>query len=86
MLKRNEKYLGGYAEYPFFFKGFLVFGIVLIAAVFFYYTQTLISQIKENSQRVLATYAKLWQLAASAPASGAEIDVIFEEIIQKSDC
>ncbi len=85
MLKRNEKYLGGYAEYPLFFKGFLVFGIVLIAGVFFYYTQTLISQIKENSQRVLTTYAKLWQLAASAPASGAEIDVIFEEVIQKSD-
>ncbi|KPK77342.1 MAG: hypothetical protein AMJ89_02555 [candidate division Zixibacteria bacterium SM23_73] len=85
MPKRNKKYLGGYAEYPLFFKGFLIVGMVLIAAVFFYYTQTLISQIKENSRRVLTTYAKLWQLAASAPASGQEIDVIFEEIIQKSD-
>jgi signal transduction histidine kinase len=85
MPKRKEKYLGGYVEHPLFFKGFLVFGMVLIAAVFFYYTQTLISQIKENSRRVLTTYAKLWQLAASAPTSGQEIDVIFEEIIQKSD-
>jgi signal transduction histidine kinase len=83
--KRNGKYLGGVAEYPLFFRGFLIFGIVLIAAVFFYYTQTLISQIKENSRRVMNTYARLWQLAASAPATGAEIDVIFEEIIQKSD-
>ncbi len=85
MPKRNEKYPGRGAEYPLFFRGFLIFGIVLIAAVFFYYTQTLISQIKENSRRVMNTYARLWQLAASAPATGAEIDVIFEEIIQKSD-
>ena len=85
MPKRNKKYLGGYTEHPLFFKGFLIFGLILIAAVSFYYTQTLISQIKENSQRVLTTYARLWQLAASAPASGQEIDVIFEEIIQKSD-
>ena len=85
MAKRKEKYLGSYHEWPLFFKGFLVFGVVLIAAVFFYYTQTLISQIKENSRQVMTTYARLWQLAASAPTSGAEIDVIFEEIIQKSD-
>ncbi|MGB2981061.1 MAG: HAMP domain-containing sensor histidine kinase, partial [Candidatus Zixiibacteriota bacterium] len=52
---------------------------------FFFYTQTLISQIKENSRQVMNTYARLWQMAASAPTSGAEIDVIFEEIIQKSD-
>ena len=85
MAKRSKKYLGGYTEWPLFFKGFLVFGILLIAGVFFFYTQTLISQIKENSRQVMTTYARLWQLAASAPTSGAEIDVIFEEIIQKSD-
>ncbi len=83
--KRKEKYLGSYHEWPLWFKGFLVSGIVLIAGVFFFYTQTIISQIKENSRRVMNTYAKLWQLAASAPTGGAEIDVIFEEIIQKSD-
>ncbi len=85
MARRKEKYLGSHHEWPLWFKGFLVFGVVLIAGVFFFYTQTLISQIKENSRRVMNTYARLWQLAASAPTSGAEIDVIFEEIIQKSD-
>jgi signal transduction histidine kinase len=85
MSKRNEKYLGGYAEYPWFFKGFLVLGIVLIAAIFIYYTQDVIGKIKESSRQVLTTYARLWQQAASAPTTGAEIDVIFEEIIQKSD-
>ena len=85
MPKRSKKYLGSHYEWSLFFKGFLVFGILLIAGVFFFYTQTLISQIKENSRQVMTTYARLWQLAASAPTSGAEIDVIFEEIIQKSD-
>jgi hypothetical protein len=80
-----EKYLGGQHEWPMWFKGFLVFGVVVIAGVFFFYTQTIISQIKESSRRTMQTYARLWQLAASAPTSGAEIDVIFEEIIQKSD-
>lgn len=85
MTKRKKRYLGSQHEWPLWFKGFLVFGVVLIAGVFFFYTQTIISQIKENSRRVMQTYARLWQLAASAPTSGAEIDVIFEEIIQKSD-
>jgi signal transduction histidine kinase len=85
MRKRKPRYLRRDHEWPLWFKGFLVFGVVLIAGVFFFYTQTIISQIKENSRRVMQTYARLWQMAASAPASGAEIDVIFEEIIQKSD-
>jgi signal transduction histidine kinase len=85
MPKRNEKYLGGYAEYPFLFKGFLIFGIILIAFVFIYYTQSVIGKIKEDSKRVLTAYARLWQMAASESAGGPEIDLIFEEIIQKSD-
>jgi signal transduction histidine kinase len=85
MPKRNEKYLGGYAEYPLLFKGFLVFGIIVIAFIFIYYTQNVIEKIKEDSKRVLTAYAKLWQMAASESAGGPEIDVIFEEIIQKSD-
>jgi signal transduction histidine kinase len=83
--KRNEKYLGGYAEYPWLFKGFLVFGIIVIAFIFIYYTQNVIEKIKQDSKRVLTAYAKLWQMAASESAGGPEIDVIFEEIIQKSD-
>jgi len=85
MPKRNEKYLGGYAEYPLFFKGFLVFGIIIIAFIFIYYTQNVIEKIKQDSKRVLTAYSRLWQMAASESAGGPEIEVIFEEIIQKSD-
>ena len=85
MPKKNEKYLGGYAEYPLFFKGFLVFGIIVIAFIFIYYTQNVIEKIKQDSKKVLTAYARLWQMAASESPGGPEIDVIFEEIIQKSD-
>ena len=83
MNKRTD-YLGGYAEYPWFLKGFLVISIILIAFIFVYYTQVVISELKDNSTRVVNAYAKLWQLVALESTTGQEIGLIFEEIIQKS--
>lgn len=83
-MSKNRDYLGGYTEYPWFFKGFLVVGIVLMALIFVYYTQVVISELKENSTRVVNAYAKLWQLVALESTTGQEIGLIFEEIIQKS--
>ena len=85
MPKRNEKYLGGYAEYSLFFKGFMVLGIIIVAFIFIYYTQYVINQLKEDADRVVNAYAKLWQLVASESTTGAEIDLIFEEVIRKSN-
>jgi signal transduction histidine kinase len=83
-LSKKKDYLGGYAEYSWFFKGFLIVGIILIAFIFIYYTQVVISELKENSARVVNAYAKLWQLVALESTSGEEISLIFEEVIQKS--
>jgi nitrogen-specific signal transduction histidine kinase len=83
-LSKKKDYLGGYAEYSWFFKGFLIVGIILIAFIFIYYTQVIISELKENSARVVNAYAKLWQLVALESTSGEEIGLIFEEVIQKS--
>ena len=80
----KNKYLGGYTEYPLFFKLSLVFGIVIMAFVFIYYTQSVINKLKENSTRVVNAYAKLWQLVAVESTTGEEINLIFEEVIQKS--
>jgi signal transduction histidine kinase len=80
----KNKYLGGYTEYPLFFKLSLVFGIVIMAFVFIYYTQNVINKLKENSTRVVNAYAKLWQLVAVESTTGEEINLIFEEVIQKS--
>ncbi|MGB2698125.1 MAG: HAMP domain-containing sensor histidine kinase [Candidatus Zixiibacteriota bacterium] len=83
-MNKKKDYLGGYTEYPWFFKGFIVIGIVLIAFIFIYYTQVVISELKENSTRVVNAYAKLWQLVALESTTGQEIGLIFEEVIQKS--
>lgn len=83
-MSNKKDYLGGYAEYPWFLKGFLVIGIILIAFIFVYYTQVVISELKDNSTRVVNAYAKLWQLVALESTTGQEIGLIFEEIIQKS--
>jgi signal transduction histidine kinase len=83
-LNKKRDYLGGYAEYSWFFKGFMILGIILIALIFIYYTQVVISELKDNSTRVVNAYAKLWQLVALESTTGEEIGLIFEEVIQKS--
>ena len=83
-MNKKKDYLGGYAEYSWFFKGLIVIGIVLIAFIFIYYTQVVISELKDNSTRVVNAYAKLWQLVALESTTGQEIGLIFEEVIQKS--
>lgn len=80
----NKKYLRGYTEYPLFFKVSLVLGVVIVALVFFYYTQEVIGGLKKNSTQVVTAYARLWQLVAMESTTGEEVNLIFEEVIQKS--
>jgi len=68
-----------------FFKGAIFFGIVILAFVYFFYTQYVITRLKEDSRRVVSAYARLWGLVASESTTGVEIDLIFEEIIRKSN-
>src|SRR3990170_7638787 len=67
------------------YKIFLVAGFLLVGLVFFYYTQDVVKRLKEDSRKVLTTYAKLWQLVASGSEGGQEVSVLFEEVIQKSN-
>jgi nitrogen-specific signal transduction histidine kinase len=75
----------GYAGSSFYFKAFLVFGIVLVALIFIIYTQLIVNQLRREIAETSRVYARLWQFAASEAATGAEINVIFEEIIEKSN-
>lgn len=75
----------GYAGSSFYFRAFLVFGIVLVALIFTIYTQLIVNQLRKGIAETSRVYARLWQFAASEAATGAEINVIFEEIIEKSN-
>lgn len=68
-----------------FFKLAIFFGIVILAFVYFFYTQYVIARLKEDSKRVVSAYARLWGLVASESTTGAEIDLIFDEIIKNSN-
>ncbi len=60
-------------------------GIVVISAVFTFYTLNVIGQLKADAQRSVRSYVRLWQLAASESTSGGEVQIIFDEVIKKAN-
>lgn len=83
--RKPDKYITGYKGYGVLFKVFFVVGILLIALVYIYYTQDTVSKLKAQSREVINAYARLWQLVASEPAVTEEIEIIFEEVIKKTN-
>lgn len=73
-----------YRGTPIAFKGFLIFAPIVIAGVFFYYTQQIIDRLRTDAQRIVNTSAALWQWAGSEASSGQETSVVFDEVITKS--
>jgi hypothetical protein len=73
-----------YRGTPIAFKGFLIFAPIVIAGVFFYYTQQIIDRLRTDAQRIVNTSAVLWQWAGSEATSGQETSVVFDEVIKKS--
>jgi len=67
------------------FKGFILFGICVIGAVFVYYTNIIIDDIRESEERIARTYTSIWQLMASESVSGPVTSVLFDEVILKSN-
>lgn len=67
-----------------FLKFFLLFGIVVIAVVFIWYTFNVIDHLQEDTRAQVEKYVQLWQLAANSPTSGSELQFIFNEIIVKA--
>ncbi len=68
-----------------FFKAFLLIRVLAISAVFIWYTFNVIEQLKIGTRSQVEKYVKMWQLAASSPTSGDELQFIFDEIIVKAD-
>ncbi|HUU46467.1 MAG TPA: hypothetical protein VM118_12120, partial [Acidobacteriota bacterium] len=74
----------GYTGLPLAFKGLLLIGLLAIAAVLVYSTQTMVNELKASEARLANAYAGQWKRAAESPEA-AEIDYLFEQIIIKSD-
>jgi len=67
------------------FKIFLLVGVVILSAVFIWYTFSVIDQLKKDTRSQVEKYVRMWQLAANSNMSGSELQFIFEEIIAKAN-
>ena len=68
-------------------KVFLIGGVLLISALFIWYTFDIIDQLQSDTRAQVDKYVRLWQLAANLPTSGDEqqcLFFIFDEIIVKA--
>ena len=66
------------------FKIFLLGGVVVISALFIWYTFDVIDKLKEDTRSQVEKYVKLWQLAANSNLSSSELQFIFE--IGRASC
>ena len=76
----TDLYLGRSA----LFKVFLVGGVLVISALFIWYTFSVIEQLQRDTRDQVDKYVRLWQLAANSPTSGDALPFIFDEIIVKA--
>jgi hypothetical protein len=67
------------------FKGLLFLGGMGIIFLFLLYTQSLMTKLRENATNVSNAYAKLLAVATYPTTVGPELNVIFEEVIRKTD-
>ena len=74
-----------YVGYSWFFKAFLLFGMIAVIALFIYFNQRVVSRLRQDAARVSQAYARLIQFGASEATDPAVIDFIFENIITKVD-
>jgi hypothetical protein len=72
-------------RFSWFFRGFLFLGGMALIFLFLLYTQSLMVKLKENATSVSNAYAKLLAVATYSTTAGPELNVIFEEVIRKTD-
>ena len=63
----------------------LVVGLLLLSFIFFFFAESVRYHLIGESRKVMNVYARLWGVAMSYGTSGAEMSIIFDEIIEKSD-
>ncbi|PWB68512.1 hypothetical protein C3F09_11375, partial [candidate division GN15 bacterium] len=65
-------------------KIFLLGGIVIVSALFIWYTFNVIEKLQTDTRDQVVKYVKLWQLAANSQTDGTELQFVFDEIIVKA--
>ena len=72
-----------HVSYSRFFRWFLVFGVVAVIALFVYFNQAVVRDIRKDATRLSQMYARLIEYGASEASDPEVINFIFDNIITK---
>ncbi len=84
MQKKRGKYVISYRGLPQIYRIIAILVAVGLVLGMYIYTDYVEKELSRQNRRVLNAYARLWSLAATRGAGAQELNIIFEEIIQKS--
>ena len=76
-MKKNRLYVG----YSWFFKGFLIIGMVAVISLFIYFNQSIVAEIRQDASKMSEAYAHLIQFGASEATDQEIVGYIFDNII-----
>lgn len=84
MSARKGKYRISYRSLPYVYRIIAIVVAAVLVMGMYLYTDYIEKELSKQNRRVLNAYARLWSLAATRGIGGQELNIIFEEIIQKS--
>ena len=70
---------------PNFYRIIAIVIVALMVSGMFLYSDYVRRQLSINNTRIINAYSRLWALAATRSVGAGELNIIFEEIIQKCD-
>jgi hypothetical protein len=84
MQRKRFKYGISYRSLPHLYRIIAVLVAAVLVFGMYIYTDYVEKELSSHNRRVLRAYARLWSLAATRSVGAEELNIIFEEIIQKS--
>lgn len=67
------------------FKSYLFVAALVLVLAFLFYTRFIVERLRDEDRRALQVCANLYALAATETTTGAELNLIFDEVIKKTD-
>ncbi|HDR90642.1 MAG TPA: hypothetical protein ENN75_00180, partial [candidate division Zixibacteria bacterium] len=84
MRRKTGKYSISYRSLPYLYRVVAILAAAVLVMGMYFYTDYIEKELSKQNRRVLNAYARLWSLAATRSVGAEELNIIFEEIIQKS--
>jgi len=83
--RKRKKYRINYRRLPILYRIIAPITIIALIIGILLYTNRVRSEINTYNRNILRVYAKLWSLTYTRGVSGPELNIFFEEVIDKTD-